>query len=365
MKPDIRIGIDACALRKKLTGIGRYSWEICLELDKLLPEAKFYLYSPDHLELELPSKRWKLRVGGSSLVRYLSSYAWLRWYISKMTAEDKIDIFWSPRTLLPNNTESVKTISTVHDLNFLLFPRSMPYITWFAQRLWYARDLHSADAVVANSCGTADRLRSLLNIKVDEIVKPGVSSHFFPRSRQTIRKKLNIFRIDRPYYLTVGTLEPRKNISRLVDAWLDLKNDNKLPNHLLVIVGLKGWRSSKLSKKLNLSHKSGVRTLGFVSDDDLGALYSGAQAFIMPSLYEGFGMPLQEARACGTRLVSTNTPELREAGGPHGIYVECNIEGLKNGIISASSHTVSKPDPIHQWSDSALVMADVIRRLSR
>ncbi len=359
------IGIDACPLRGRLTGIGRYAWEICRELDRLMPEAVFSLYSPRPLSLDLPSSRWRTRIGGAPLARFASSYGWLRWAAPRMAARDGVTIFWSPRTLLPAGSRDFATVATAHDLNFRLYPRSMPRVTRLAQRLWYARDLRRADAVVANSRGTARRLKSLLDIEVDAVASPGVSLCFYPREQENIRSVLKELGVRPPYFLAVGTLEPRKNLSTLIDAWLSLRARGLMANHGLFIVGGKGWKDGELGRKLDAARGHGVRALGSVSDEDLALLYSGATALVLPSVYEGFGMPLQEARACGARLVASDIPELREAGGEEAIYVQPDAEGVAEGLLAALTSPRPAIAPAPQWSEAASVMAGLFRELAR
>ena len=111
-----------------------------------------------------------------------------------------------------------------------------------------------------------------------------------------------------------GPFEPRKNIPTLVKAYLQLRSQRSMPD--LVLAGQKGWGSDE-----SLLSGPGIRSLGYVEERDLPALYSGATAFLMPSLYEGYGMPAAEARACGCRVVATDIRELREAAGDQAIFV--------------------------------------------
>jgi len=134
----------------------------------------------------------------------------------------------------------------------------------------------------------------------------------------------------------------------------------------LVLVGGKGWKDQKLSQMIEGYKGAGILPLGFVPDQDLPALYSGAKAFVFPSIYEGFGMPVLEARTCGTTVVATDIPELREAGGPYGIYVSPNSEELKKGIMTAyrlgdviKAGRNTEPDD-HSWETAAQTVANLL-----
>lgn len=359
----LRLGIDATVLSKQLTGIGRYLLEICRQLDILLPEARFFLYSPEPLAIRLPSDRWIARQEGARVAQLASSYAWLKLYARKMAEADDIDIFWAPRTILPARSRAFRTVATVHDLNYRIVPSSMPSGTLWVHRFWFAGDSRRADAVVTNSQGTADRLRDMLGIAADGVALPGVTDGFEPQLPKYVSARLAAFKISGPYFLAVGTLEPRKNLSALIEAFVSLKRDGKLGEHNLLFVGSQGWRDRKLCSLLAEVRELGGRWLGFVPDEDLAVLYAGATAFIFPSMYEGFGIPALEARACGARVVASNIPELRESGGPEGIYIAPTIDGIRAGLLTAMQApkpTVAKPE---DWVASAEVMACIFRRL--
>lgn len=106
-----------------------------------------------------------------------------------------------------------------------------------------------------------------------------------------------------------------------------------------------------------------IRTLGYVEQQDLPGLYAGAEVFAFPSLYEGYGMPVAEALACGTRVLATNIPALREAGGEHSLYVEPTVEGIAAGLLQ-SPRPVAGRHSRRSWRESAAELADVLERLA-
>ncbi|SMC22448.1 Glycosyltransferase involved in cell wall bisynthesis [Desulfacinum hydrothermale DSM 13146] len=347
----------------RIAGIGRYVLEICRALDELMPEAEFFLYSPQPLTVEPPSARWQVRIGGS---RAASSYAWLKWSARVMAKADGVQVFWATRTILPGRTDGFRTVSTVHDLNYRIFPKSMPHATLWAHRLWFARDVRRADAVVTNSRGTADRLCTMLGVEADGVARPGVSAVFGPQAPEVVSARLSALNVRQPYFLAVGTVEPRKNLAALMEAFVSLKRSGRLPEYALLIAGSRGWRGRRLQVLLHEAEVYGVRWLGFVSDHDLAALYAGAKAFVFPSLYEGFGIPAAEARACGARVVATDMPELREAGGPEGLYIEPTVAGIRKGLMSAAGERQLPNQWEHpfSWKDAAEVMAAQFRALA-
>lgn len=354
----MRIAIDACPLSGNVTGIGRYILQIFRELDLLLPDAEFLLYSPSCVQVDLPSDRWRVRVGGS---RMASSYVWLKTSARSMAIDDGAEIFWATRAILPGRTNKFKTVSTVHDLNYRICPESMPHIALLAYRLWFLKDIRRADAVVANSQGTASKLYNFYGINAFSVARPGVADCFGLSPRQSTETKLREMGVSGPYFLAVGTLEPRKNISALVEAFVSLKRANLLAGYELILAGGRGWKDRALRKMLSGAGEYGVRSLGYVTDEDLASLYTGAAAFVFPSIYEGFGIPAAEARACGARLVVTDLPELHEAAGMGAIYIDPTIAGIRDGLLRAigGPYATEFLHPKRGWDEAARAMAKV------
>ena len=348
----------------KLTGIGRYTYEICKGLDALFPDARFFVYSKQPVVVPAISDHWTYRVESSPQMRKLKISAWLKFRAGRLCEEDGIDVFWASGTLLPWFRSAVRTVSTVYDLNYLVAPESMARPTLWAHRLFFRRDVRKADRVCAISQGTADRLERRLGRKVDAVMPPAVGGSFAVVPQQEIDHTLAALGIHPPYLLALGTLEPRKNLDRLVRAFLDLKQAAEIPDHKLVLVGGKGWRDGALTRLLEESAGRDVLSLGYVSDEHLPALYGGADLFVFPSIYEGFGMPVAEALACGARVVCTDSPEIREAGGESPVYVEPTIEGIRRGILEALDTERRSPAvrPRWTWEDSARILADLLLR---
>ena len=138
-----------------------------------------------------------------------------------------------------------------------------------------------------------------------------------------------------------------------------------IAGHKLLLVGDRGWKDSSIIELVRNSES--VVRLGFVDDTSLAALYSGADAMIYPSTYEGFGMPVLEARACGARVVTSDLPELREAGGDDAIYVTPSEQGICSGISSAIAMPRANPVLWQDWSwtQSAYVLAEVLLESAR
>jgi glycosyltransferase involved in cell wall biosynthesis len=356
----LRIGIDGDALRSPLSGVGYYIFNLCRELDTLLPEATFIAYSRLSAEaVHLPSPRWHLRSEPVNAFRRLPSFAWLKMRCPAMCAADRLEVFWAGRTLHPGLHGGVRTVSTVHDLNHLVVPETMQFQTRWSSQLWFRGDLRAADCVLANSRGTAERIRQMVGVEVNDVVLPGVTPQFRISSSATdqIPEKLARLGVKRPYLLAVATPEPRKNLDAVLRAYIELKSAGKLSGYQLVLAGPAGWKNRALNQRLAEASAHEVVLAGYVPDDLMPMLYAGTDALVFPSLYEGFGMPVLEARACGARVVTTDISELREAGDEHVIYVQPTVEGIKAGILRAIDLPKPPTSVSRSWNEAARVLA--------
>jgi glycosyltransferase involved in cell wall biosynthesis len=359
------IGIDGDALRAPLSGVGQYVFNLARELNALLPDASLIAYSRSPAtEIHLPSSRWQLRSEPLPAFRRLPSFVWLKTRARAMCARDGIDVFWAGRTLHPRLDGGVRTVCSVHDLNYLVVPETMRLQSRWSSRLWFRGDILAADCVLANSNGTAERLRAMIGAKVTGVVWPGVTPQFRPShstSEIKIQERLSRLGVKRPYLLSVATPEPRKNLDTVLRAFISLKKEGKLRKHQLVLAGPTGWKNRALTERLGQARKHGVVLPGYVPDELMPILYTQTDALVFPSLYEGFGMPVLEARACGARVVTSDIPELREAGDEYVIYVEPTLEGVKDGILRA----IGSPEPpaaaVRTWKVAAEILARALR----
>jgi glycosyltransferase involved in cell wall biosynthesis len=188
-----------------------------------------------------------------------------------------------------------------------------------------------------------------------EFHPPGGGSDF------AIPEKMSRLGVKRPYLLSVATPEPRKNLDIVLRAYIDLKKSGQLSDHRLVLAGPTGWKNRVLEQRLEEARAHELVLAGYVSDELLPVLYAGADALIFPSLYEGFGMPVLEARTCGTRVVTTDIPELREAGDEYVVYVQPTLEGVKEGILRALDTPQPPPTAIRTWREAACILASSLR----
>jgi glycosyltransferase involved in cell wall biosynthesis len=215
-------------------------------------------------------------------------------------------------------------VLTIHDLIFLLFPEyHLPLNKWFLNS-FVPLFIRRADAIIAVSkCTKGDLIRyySVPSEKI-KVIYEGVDARFQPVTEPDALARVRaIYGLPERFILYVGTIEPRKNLSTLLEAYKLLREEGL--EHRLVIVGRKGWLYKGFFQRLReLGLEGEVIFPGFVPDGDLPALYSAADLFVFPSLYEGFGLPVLEAMACGTPVIASNSSSLPEVIEDAGIMVD-------------------------------------------
>ncbi len=309
----MRIGFDAFPMQVKPSGIGKYATNLIEELIHDIP-GEFFAYSNNEIGLseKLTSKIFK-REFSVGFEGKLPGKVWLKFFSGKYIKNDNLDFYISTTGFFPRLPRRVKRIAIVHDFNAKLVPETMGKLHYVTHLLFFKRDILSADFIISNSFGTAEKLSFYYKKNTDEIINPPVSSAYKSRSADEIdavRRKYNIIG---DYILFVGNLEPRKNLAFVLKNFTDLVENRKIQNVKLVIVGLKGWNDNEIQNLLE-KYKENVTTLGYVDEGDLPAIYSAAKLFVFPSIYEGFGIPVREALLSGTPVLTTDISELREAG---------------------------------------------------
>jgi glycosyltransferase involved in cell wall biosynthesis len=210
-----------------------------------------------------------------------------------------------------------RLVVTVHDLAFRLHPQAYPPAWRLMHRAGFRRAVREAAAIIAVSRSTASDVARLGGVDEASIrVVPLAGS--LSVGEEDPAAALDRLRVPRPYALFVGTLEPRKNLVRLIRAYQRIAP--RVP-HALVLAGPMGWRSEPIRRELALPGAGSIVVTGRVSEADLDALYRGADAFAYPSLYEGFGLPVLDAMARGIPVITSNTSSLPELAGDAAVQV--------------------------------------------
>jgi glycosyltransferase involved in cell wall biosynthesis len=314
----MKIGIDARNLVPKLSGIGRYVAETSRHLVELGHEVFAYLPSPPHsIEAIAQGVHPHISHHNGALARIW----WGNTSLLKLAKRDQVDLLWGPAHRLPVlGSSSIPTVLTIHDLVWRHASDTMRPLGWLGERVFMERSIRSADHVVAVSSATETAVSATYPWAREKIsvVYPGCT----PLAEVYDEGVINRAEITRPFVLFVGTLEPRKNLSALLRAFA------ALPDHLksglqLVIAGGQGWGLENLQTEISrLSITDLVRLTGFISDAELGTLYRKAKFLAMPSLYEGFGLPIIEANAAGIPVLTSSSSSMPEVGGDAALLVD-------------------------------------------
>ena len=331
----MRIGIDYTAAVRQGAGIGRYTRGLIRALAEIDQETPYVLFSAgrDPDPRPWPSNFSPRQVPLSD--RHLS-IVWhrLRLPLPIEWFTGPLDLFHSPDFVLPP-VRRARTVLTIHDLSFLRYPEcfSPPLLRYLLAAV--PRSVERADLVLADSENTRDDLIELLGVPAESIrvVYAGVEPEFTPRPQAEVQAVRERYGIQRPYLLGLGTLQPRKNFRRLIEAYHLLREEHDIPQQL-VIGGGHGWLYEPIMEAIERHGlQEDVRLIGFCDDADLPALYTGADLFAFPSLYEGFGIPVLEAMACGTPVVAADTSSLPEVAGDAALLVPpTDVEALAQAL---------------------------------
>lgn len=373
----MRIGIDYTSAARQRAGIGRYTRELVAALLSLESTHQYTIFAAagglkdDEWRLEVQREGVRLRTVPLSDDWLARLWHRLRLPIPVEVVTGPLDVFYSPDFTLPPTVGFTRTLLTVHDLSFMHHPDAfVPSLQHYLEKV-VPRSIDRADLVLADSAHARSDLITLFGVSPEavRVIHPGVDSRFRPEpdpgEREQLRERYGIG--DKPYVLSVGTLQPRKNFVRLIEAFAQFQaeTDGKMQ---LLIAGRRGWLYDDILAEAK-RHED-VQLLGFVEDEDLPALYRGATLFAFISLYEGFGLPVLEAMACGVPVVCSNTSSLPEVAGDSALLVDpLSPDELTEALIRVSGEKGLRQAMIQQglaraadftWERSALQLLDVI-----
>jgi glycosyltransferase involved in cell wall biosynthesis len=334
----LRVGINATALLSPRTGIGQYVYHLgreCLEAEDISPSFFYGTWKTQLRAQPLPNidtiKTYiKKAVPWSYEIKSLIFQA----QFSAGLLKHPVDVYHEPNYLAFRF--SGPSVITVHDLSWIRHPETHPKQRLAAMSRYFPRSLERAAAILTDCSFVKKELVEMFGLNPERVtpVLLGVSPDFYPRDPS----ECNAFLAEHglahgQYVLSVGTLEPRKNIPALIDAYSMLPADlqQRFP---LVLVGMRGWLTSGLEERMKpLVERGVIKPLGYVADEMMPLIYSGAAAFVFPSLYEGFGLPPLEAMACGAPVISSRSSSLPEVVGDAGILIDpLNVDELAESL---------------------------------
>lgn len=329
----MKITIDATGLSRHKTGTVTYLVEILAQWNSDRTIAHDFVvfctiqtrHHFDDLQLD---KRFLLSIVP---VRKLIQMMWQQTLLPLFLLRHKVDVHWGPGFVLPL-LGVCPMVVTIHDMTFDLFPESHEPIKRLYFPFMIRRAVKRANKVLVDSESTANDLDRLIPGSAEKTVVAHLAARTLSVKR--VSPNLDVHSPSQenptsgPYVLFIGTLEPRKNLYRLLQAWKQLSVDARF-EYRLIVVGVKGWMVEQLEQQGN----DNVEFVGHVPDHHLQAYLRGASCFVYPSLYEGFGLPVIEAMAAGIPVLTSNVGATREIARDAAVLVDpMSAKGIEDGL---------------------------------
>lgn len=374
----MKIAVDAYPLLgRHSSGISNYVRNILFRMAGAASVNSFLLYSLRG-PLQAPSAgNMIVRSGVSTEGDSLSSMMNTLWLFSRgigMMKSDGADIFWGTRQMLPPYMpKRMRKLLVSYDLVWHYYADTMDRYNYLVSKALFRHSLRAADHIITISRASARGLIDIIGIPEERIsvIYPAATAYEPMDQAWAAGYIASKYRTRKDYMLTVGTLEPRKNLNTLLRVWDAVRSEGVQ----LLVAGARGWKDSSVFNDYERFgfREDEVKFLGFVPDEDMNALYSGAIAFLFPSVYEGFGIPPLEAMAAGSPVICSNSSSLPEVCGEAGMLLDPKDEAgwaasvrtvigdgdlrmrmRQNGIKQASGFS---------WDASAAQTLDLMRRL--
>lgn len=335
----MRIGLDGLPLMPPKTGVGHYTFELARALARVEPSSHFELTYPSTFssirllenDNQLPSNLKLERVRVGPLGRH-----WWSTGLPNYIRRTGFDIFHGTNYDIPL-WRRCATVLTVHDLSLLIHPETHQNRTVRRARRRVPLMTRTADAVIVPTESVRREVCKHLGVSPEKVfVVPEAARECFQPmefdATESVRRRLGI---GNEFLLTVGTMEPRKNLSLLVAAFGEVASARPESDLQLVIAGSRGWLSGPLFEAIGKSTaRDRILLTDYLHDEDLRALYASCRAFIYPSIYEGFGLPPLEAMACAAPVIVSDIPALRETtGGAALLFDQTRSESLAQKIL--------------------------------
>lgn len=347
----MRVGVDARLLTEQVTGIGRYTYEVCKNLVSLNSDLALYLPNPIPQSICEIFEPASIRCGQA--FGRVNRMIWSQTQLPKQASEDCVDVFWGATHRIPHYLDpKIARVVTIHDLVWRYAGSTMRPLSRLMESVLMPRAIKASDLVIADSVSTA---RGLLETYPEaehkvRVVHLGVSS--FPEP--STAKYLVALGVDKPFFLFVGTLEPRKNLGRLLEAYAGMPESLRRSCNL-VVAGGRGWGGVDVKQLVeSLGLQEFVNILGYVSDEALSTLYKHARFLAMPSLYEGFGLPILEALSFGTPVLTSNCSSMPEVAMESGELVDpCSVDSIRAGLV----RLISSDERLNELAASSKAVA--------
>ena len=325
----MRVLVEATPLTLSSGGLGRYTSELSVALARCYPDDEFYLASDQSFSMPAAAPA-NLRRGGGP--RSGAERRWWLWGLGREAARLQADVIHGPDFAVPYLPQKPSVLS-LHDLSPWMDPRWHHNAQRVRQRTPILLGLGIATMVIVPGEGVRKQALARFRLDAERIaVVPYAAPPWLSRVETTPQ---------RPYFLFVGTLEPRKNLPALLEAWREVRRSHDID---LVLAGRRRADGPEIAEE------PGLRLAGEIPDSQLAALYSGALAFVYPSLYEGFGLPVLEAMQCGACVITSAA--VREVAGDAAIYADTVAD-----LARALGETAGHPECLPDWRARSLARA--------
>ncbi|MFA9263100.1 MAG: glycosyltransferase family 4 protein, partial [Undibacterium sp.] len=339
----MRIGIDASrALLRRRTGIEEYSYRVIEHLRNEIPNETVTLYVPKRLVFEggrlhfvLPAidfeipKMWKVK--GLWAPRF-----WTQIRLSLEMILSPVNVLFVPAHTVPL-FHPKRTIVTIHGLEYEFSPESYGFLARLYMRYSIRYSVLMAKQVIAVSENTKQDLIRLYNVPEEKI---RVIYEGFTRKEPD---QLSRVKMGKPYFFFVGRLETRKNIIRIIEAFERFKDGTGL-SHELILAGKPGYGYEMIEGRIRASkYKEDIQEVGYVSEEERWRYLKGAEAFLFPSLYEGFGLPVIDAQSIGVPVITSNSSSLPEIAGDGAVFIDpMNPQALAEAMSEVVKNPVKR-----------------------
>lgn len=372
----MKIGIDGNEANvERKVGISEFAYRLLLEFYKNETEL-FEIYLKDAPRSDMPKERkgWKYKI-----VKPRKFWTQFGLPFSLYTQKNKPDVFFSPTHYAPRMSP-VPTVISIMDLAYIYFPYAFKKNDLYQLKNWTAYSVRNSEKIVTISQSSKNDIIKEYKTTREKVavVYPGIkqedSIKYKGVSMEELQKKYNI---GKKYILFVGTLQPRKNVTRLVEAFSKIQElESKNQDLDLVIIGKKGWLYEEiLAAPQKFGVEDRVKFLDFVGDDDLPSFYKNAQLYVLPSLYEGFGLPVLEAMKYGCPVATSNISSLPEAGGDAALYFDpenvddiaktiqkvLGDEKLQKSMVQKGQEQIKK----FSWEKAGKEVLDVLKEVAQ
>ncbi len=365
----MRICIDATALLLRSAGIKNYLYHWMRSLREYAPEHEINAFpllgdigALDHDRSTLTPLQTYPRIAVLQFINKIFKPA-------INLAVPKVDVFHASNQI-HSVPRGVKLTGTIYDMTCLLMPQFHTPANVRAESHHYDRVFKRSDGLIAISESAKEDAVTLLRLNPDKItvIYPGIPERYFEAEPGEVRTKYNL---SKPFVLFVGTIEPRKNVDALLDAWVQLPSSIRQAHHL-VFVGPIGWAGNATVNRLR-SGIEGVRILGYIPESDLPAITAAATVFAYPSFYEGFGFPIAQAMAAGVPVITSNISSMPEVVGDAGMLIDPqSATALAEAMKALLTSPGRRQDMAEKgrrlarrftWKNSALQSAEFFSRL--